>query len=207
MIREQLEARDIKDPRVLAAMAGVPRHEFVPADLVESAYEDCALPLRSGQTISQPYIVAYMTQALDLKGMERVLEVGTGSGYQAAVLAGIVPEIYTVEILAELSGQAASTLARLGYKNVHFRIGDGYAGWPEHAPYDRIIVTAAPERVPQPLIDQMQIGGRMIIPVGRIEQELAILDKGSDGIRRHSAIPVRFVPMTGKAQEEYRFPN
>jgi protein-L-isoaspartate(D-aspartate) O-methyltransferase len=204
MIREQLEARGIKDPRVLAAMAGVPRHEFVPADLVESAYEDCALPLRSGQTISQPYIVAYMTQALDLKGTERVLEVGTGSGYQAAVLAGIVSEVYTVEILAELNEQAASTLARLGYKNVYFRIVDGYAGWPEHAPYDRIIVTAAPERVPQPLIDQLKIGGRMIIPIGRIEQELAILDKDGDGITRRSSIPVRFVPMTGKAQEESR---
>jgi protein-L-isoaspartate(D-aspartate) O-methyltransferase len=157
--------------------------------------------LRMGQTISQPYIVGYMTQALDLKGTERVLEIGTGSGYQAAVLAEIVPEVYTIEILPELSEQAGSTLARLGYRNIHFRIGDGYAGWPEHAPYDRIIVTAAPEKVPQPLIDQLKIGGRMIIPIGRIDQELAVLDKDSTGITRRSTIPVRFVPMTGKAQE------
>ena len=201
MIREQLEARDIKDPRVLASMAKVPRHEFVPGDLIESAYDDCALPLRMGQTISQPYIVGYMTQALELKGTERVLEVGTGSGYQAAVLAEIVPEVYTIEILAELGEQAASTLERLGYRNIHFRIGDGYAGWLEHAPYDRIIVTAAPEKVPQPLIDQLKIGGRMIIPIGKTDQELAVLDKDNNGVTRRSTIPVRFVPMTGKAQE------
>jgi protein-L-isoaspartate(D-aspartate) O-methyltransferase len=201
MIREQLEARNVKDPRVLASMSKVPRHEFVPSNLIESAYDDCALPLKMGQTISQPYIVGYMTQALELKGTERVLEVGTGSGYQAAVLAEIVPEVYTIEILPELGEQAASTLARLGYRNIHFRIGDGYAGWPEHAPYDRIIVTAAPEKIPQPLIDQLKIGGRMIIPIGRMEQELEVLDKDSTGITRRSTIPVRFVPMTGKAQE------
>jgi protein-L-isoaspartate(D-aspartate) O-methyltransferase len=201
MIREQLEARDIKDSRVLASMAEVPRHEFVPGELIESAYDDSALPLRMGQTISQPYIVGYMTQALELKGRERVLEVGTGSGYQAAVLAEIVPEVYTIEILPELGGQAASTLERLGYRNIYFRIGDGYTGWPEHEPYDRIIVTAAPERVPQPLIDQLKIGGRMIIPIGRMEQELAVLEKESAGITRRFTIPVRFVPMTGKAQE------
>jgi protein-L-isoaspartate(D-aspartate) O-methyltransferase len=201
MIREQLEGRDVKDPRVLASMAKVPRHEFVPRDLIESAYDDCALPLRMGQTISQPYIVGYMTQALELKGTERVLEIGTGSGYQAAVLAEIVQEVYTIEILPELAEQAALTLAGLDYRNIHFRIGDGYAGWPEHAPYDRIIVTAAPEKVPQPLIDQLKIGGRMIIPIGRMDQELAILDKDSAGITRRSTIPVRFVPMTGKVQE------
>jgi protein-L-isoaspartate(D-aspartate) O-methyltransferase len=201
MIREQLEGRDVKDTRVLASMAKVLRHEFVPSDLIESAYDDCALPLSMGQTISQPYIVGYMTQALELKGTERVLEVGTGSGYQAAVLAEIVPEVYTIEILPELGAQAASTLTRLGYRNIHFRIGDGYTGWPEHAPYDRIMVTAAPEKVPQPLIDQLKIGGRMIIPIGRIEQELAVLEKDSAGITRRSTIPVRFVPMTGKAQE------
>jgi protein-L-isoaspartate(D-aspartate) O-methyltransferase len=200
MIREQLQARDIKDPRVLTSMAKAPRHEFVPADLIECSYDDCALPLRSGQTISQPYIVAYMTQALELVGTERVLEIGTGSGYQTAVLSELVLEVYTVEILAELSEQAASTLARLGCRGVHFRVGDGYAGWPEHAPYDRIVVTAAPERVPPPLIDQLKIGGRMIVPIGRAEQELAILDRESNGITRRSSIPVRFVPMTGIAQ-------
>ncbi len=202
MVREQLEARDIKDPRVLASMIQVPRHEFVPVDLIKSAYDDCALPLQLGQTISQPYIVGYMTQALELQGSERVLEVGTGSGYQAAVLAEIVQEVYTIEILPELSKHAAETLARLNYKNVHFRIGDGYAGWPEHAPYDRIIVTAAPERVPQPLIDQLKTGGRIIIPIGRMDQDLVILEKNSSGLSRRSTIPVRFVPMTGRAQDE-----
>jgi protein-L-isoaspartate(D-aspartate) O-methyltransferase len=201
MIREQLEARDVKDKLVLAAMMKVPRHEFVPGDLIDSAYDDCALPLRMGQTISQPYIVGYMTQALELRGTERVLEIGTGSGYQAAILAEIAAEVYTIEILPELGEQAAATLKRLGYKNIHFRIGDGYAGWLEHAPYDRIIVTAAPEKVPQPLSDQLKIGGRMIIPLGRMDQELTVLDKDSSGITRRSTIPVRFVPMTGKAQE------
>jgi protein-L-isoaspartate(D-aspartate) O-methyltransferase len=199
MIRDQLQGRDIRDSRVLASMGKVLRHEFVPADLVDSAYDDCALPIRSGQTISQPYIVAYMTQALELRGTERVLEIGTGSGYQAAVLAEIVPEVYTIEILPELGAHAAAVLSRLGYKNIHFRVGDGYAGWPEHAPFDRIIVTAAPEKIPQPLIDQLKVGGRMIIPVGRGEQDLMVLEKDDSGVTRHSTIPVRFVPMTGKA--------
>jgi protein-L-isoaspartate(D-aspartate) O-methyltransferase len=202
MIRNQLEARDIKDPRVLAAMVKVPRHEFVPVDWMESSYDDCALPIKMKQTISQPYIVGYMTQALELQGFERVLEVGTGSGYQTAVLAEIVQEVYTIEILPELSEQAASILTRLGYKNVHFLIGDGYNGWPEFAPYDRMIVTAAPEREPQPLIDQLKIGGRIIIPIGKIDQDLTIIEKVSSGMTRRSAIPVRFVPMTGRAQEE-----
>jgi protein-L-isoaspartate(D-aspartate) O-methyltransferase len=202
MVRNQLEARDIKDPRVLASMTKVPRHEFVPIELIESAYDDCPLPLKSGQTISQPYIVGYMTQALGLKGTEKVLEIGTGSGYQAAVLAEIVREVYTVEILPELSEQAVATLKKLGYSNVHFRVGDGYAGWAEHAPFDRIIVTAAPEEVPQPLIDQLKIGGRMIIPIGRMEQNLTVLEKENAGVTRRSTIPVRFVPMTGKAQEK-----
>lgn len=202
MVRHQIEAREITDPRVLAAMRKVPRHEFVPAELVDSAYEDGALPLKMGQTISQPYIVAYMTQALELTGTERVLEIGTGSGYQAAVLAEIVPEVYTIEIIPELQQHAAAVLARLGYKNVHFRVGDGYMGWPEQAPFDRIIVTAAPEEIPQPLIDQLKEGGRLVIPVGGWTQEITIVDKERTGITRRSTIPVRFVPMTGKAQED-----
>ena len=201
MVREQLQARDIVDPRVLEAMLKVPRHEFVPKDFVRSAYDDNALPLKLGQTISQPYIVAYMTQALGLKGTERVLEIGTGSGYQAAVLAEIVPEVYTIEILPELQEKASAVLAKLGYRNIHFRTGDGYMGWPEHAPFDSIIVTAAPEDVPQPLIDQLKEGGRLVIPVGVISQELMVITKEKDGITRRSTIPVRFVPMTGKAQE------
>jgi protein-L-isoaspartate(D-aspartate) O-methyltransferase len=199
MIRDQLQARDIEDPQVLAAMRKVPRHEFVPANYAESAYDDCALPIKLGQTISQPYIVAFMTQALELRGTERVLEIGTGSGYQAAVLAEIVPEVYTIEILPELQEQAAVVLAKLGYRNIHLRTGDGYMGWPEKAPFDRIIVTAAPEKVPQPLIDQLREGGCMIIPLGKFEQDLVVIRKEKSGITRRSTIPVRFVPMTGKA--------
>jgi protein-L-isoaspartate(D-aspartate) O-methyltransferase len=202
MIREQLESRGIKDARVLLSMSTVPRHEFVPQNLIDSSYDDCALPLRMGQTISQPYIVGYMTQALDLSGSERVLEIGTGSGYQAAILAEIVQEVYTVEILPALSEQAAAILSKLGYQNIHFRVGDGYAGWVEHAPYDRIIVTAAPEKAPQSLIDQLIIGGRMAIPVGRMDQDLTVLDKDISGVTRRSTIPVRFVPMTGNAPKE-----
>jgi protein-L-isoaspartate(D-aspartate) O-methyltransferase len=201
MVRDQLRARDVKDSRVLAAMLKVPRHEFVPRSIIGSAYEDSALPLMLGQTISQPYIVGYMTQALSLKGTERVLEIGTGSGYQAAILAEIVPEVYTIEIIPELTQHAKEILTRLGYKNIHFKIGDGYGGWPEFAPFDAIIVTAAPNHVPQPLIDQLKPGGRMIIPVGRFEQDLQLLEKGPSGVTRRSTIPVRFVPMTGKAQQ------
>ncbi len=201
MVHEQLQARDIKDPRVLAALLKVPRHEFVPRNVIASAYEDGALPLTYGQTISQPYIVAYMTQALHLKETERILEIGTGSGYQAAVLAEIVSEVFTIEIIPELMEQAKALLSRQGYKNIRFKTGDGYAGWPEFAPFDAIIVTAAPESVPQPLIDQLKPGGRMIIPVGRFEQDLVLVEKGLSGVTRHSTIPVRFVPMTGKAQQ------
>jgi protein-L-isoaspartate(D-aspartate) O-methyltransferase len=201
MVREQLEGRDITDARVLAAMRRVPRHEFVPKELMDAAYEDNALPLTQGQTISQPYIVAYMTQALDLRGTERVLEIGTGSGYQAAVLSELVPEVYTIEILPELQKQASAVLSKLGYKNIYFRVGDGYLGWPEQAPFDRIIVTAAPEEIPEPLVEQLKVGGRIVIPVGRMNQELTVLEKGKSGITLRSTIGVRFVPMTGKAQE------
>ncbi len=201
MVREQLAGRDIRDARVLEAMLKVPRHEFVPPDLADVAYEDGALPLTLGQTISQPYIVAFMTQALALQGNERVLEIGTGSGYQAAVLAEIVHEVYTIEILDELAKRAEGVIASLGYRNIHFRTGDGYLGWPEQAPFDCIIVTAAPDHLPQPLIDQLKTGGRMIIPVGRFDQELLLIEKHESGIIRRSTIPVRFVPMTGIAQE------
>lgn len=201
MVQQQLRGRDIEDERVLSAMLRVPRHEFVPPESVELAYSDGALALTLGQTISQPYIVAYMTQLLDLDGTERVLEVGTGSGYQTAVIAEIVKEVYTIEILPELQNRATVTLTKLGYRNIHLKVGDGYAGWPEHAPFDRIIVTAAPERVPQPLIDQLAEGGRMVIPVGGFDQELLVLTRDKSGITRRSSIPVRFVPMTGEAQE------
>ena len=201
MVREQLQGRDITDARVLGAMLKVPRHEFIPPEYRESAYSDNALPLKLGQTISQPYIVAYMTQALELRGTERVLEIGTGSGYQAAVLAEIVSEVYTIEILPELSAYAKSALDGLGYRNVQFLVGDGYMGWPEKAPFDRIIVTAAPESVPQPLIDQLKEGGRMIIPIGSMSQDLVIYEKTKSGITSRTTIPVRFVPMTGKARE------
>ena len=200
MVRDQLQGRDVKDPRVLSAMLKVPRHVFVPQNLIASAYDDTALPLLVGQTISQPYIVGYMTQALELKDGERVLEIGTGSGYQAAVLAEIAREVYTVEILPELAERAKTVLSALQYQNIHFKIGDGYQGWPEFAPFDGIIVTAAPDHVPQPLMDQLKPGGRLIIPVGSADQELLLIEKGEHGVTRRSMIPVRFVPMTGKAQ-------
>jgi protein-L-isoaspartate(D-aspartate) O-methyltransferase len=200
MVREQLQARDIRDEKVLAAMRKVPRHRFVPADLIPEAHGDGPLPIGGGQTISQPYIVAYMTQVLALRGSERVLEIGTGSGYQAAVLAEIVSEVFTIEIVPELAAGAKAILDQLGYRNVRFRTGDGYKGWPEAAPFDAVIVTAAPDHVPQPLVDQLKPGGRMIIPVGgRAEQELLLIEKTASGTTRRSTIPVRFVPMTGEA--------
>jgi protein-L-isoaspartate(D-aspartate) O-methyltransferase len=197
MVREQLEPRDIHDARVTGAMRRVPRERFVPAGVLDSAYEDGALPIGLGQTISQPFIVAYMTQALELRGPERVLEIGTGSGYQAAVLAEIAREVYTIEIVPELAERARGLLEALGYRNIRFRTGDGYRGWPEAAPFDRIMVTAAPEQVPQALVDQLAVGGRMIVPVGRDDQELVLLEKTASGVTRRSTIPVRFVPMTG----------
>jgi protein-L-isoaspartate(D-aspartate) O-methyltransferase len=202
MVSEQLQARDVKDTRVLAAMRKVPRHVFVPDALVDSAYDDNPLPLILGQTISQPYIVGYMTQAMELRGPERVLEIGTGSGYQAAVLAELASEVYTIEILPELAAKAQSTLDALGYRNIRIRCGDGYVGWPDAAPFDRILVTAAPDHVPQPLVDQLKPGGKMIIPVGSMDQDLVLIEKGPQGISRRSTIPVRFVPMTGQARRK-----
>jgi protein-L-isoaspartate(D-aspartate) O-methyltransferase len=204
MVREQLRARDITDERVLAAMLKVPRDRFVTREMLSSAYDDGALPLMLGQTISQPYIVAFMTQALKLKGDEKVLEIGTGSGYQAAVLAEVAREVYTVEIVPELTDYARAILHSLGYRNVFFRTGDGYEGWKEHAPFDAVIVTAAPDHVPPPLVEQLKPGGRMIIPIGRYEQDLVLIEKTASGVSRHSTIPVRFVPMTGKARNPNR---
>jgi protein-L-isoaspartate(D-aspartate) O-methyltransferase len=199
MVEQHLRGRDIADKRVLDAMLKIPRHEFVPPELRESSYEDGPLPVGLGQTISQPYIVAFMTQALQLRGTERVLEIGTGSGYQAAVLAEVAAQVYTIEILPELTQRARTILEAQGYRNIFFRTGDGYQGWPEEAPFDAIIVTAAPDHVPEPLVDQLKPGGRMILPVGRFEQELVIIEKTASGLRRRSSIPVRFVPMTGRA--------
>jgi protein-L-isoaspartate(D-aspartate) O-methyltransferase len=198
MVAQQIEAREVRDPRVLAAMRRVPRHLFVPPSLADEAYDDHPLPIGEGQTISQPYIVALMTELLGLKGGERVLEVGTGSGYQAAVLAETAGEVYSVEILEPLARSASATLAGLGYGGVHVRAGDGYLGWPEAAPFDAIVVTAAPDHIPQPLVDQLKPGGRLVIPVGVSYQELVVCTKTAAGITRRSVIPVRFVPMTGE---------
>jgi protein-L-isoaspartate(D-aspartate) O-methyltransferase len=196
MVAEQMVARDIKDPRVLAAMRKVPRHLFVPAEQQRLAYEDHPLPIGNDQTISQPYIVAYMTQSLEVKPEHKVLEIGTGSGYQAAVLAELVSQVYTIEIVKELADRATKSLADAGYKNVHVKHGDGYAGWPQVAPFDAIVVTAAPDHVPQPLIDQLAPGGRMIIPVGDYFQELRLIQRTDKGVVERSTIAVRFVPLT-----------
>ena len=201
MVEEQLKPRGIASEAVLRAMASVPRHEFVPESQLPLAYTDQPLPIGHGQTISQPYIVALMTEVLDLQPGESVLEIGTGSGYQAAVLAEITEKVYTIEILEPLATRAGETLGGLGYDKVQVRNGDGYRGWLEHAPFDAIIVTAAPDHVPQPLIDQLAIGGRMVIPVGTYYQELMLMMKDADGnLTREGVIPVRFVPMTGEIE-------
>jgi protein-L-isoaspartate(D-aspartate) O-methyltransferase len=203
MVQQQLMTRGVHEERVLAAMAKVPREEFVPPDSRAMSYEDGPLQIGSGQTISQPYIVAFMTEQLQPKTTDRVLEIGTGSGYQAAVLAELVAEVYTIEIIEPLAKTAEATLQRLGYKNVHVKVGDGYKGWPENAPFDAITVTCAPDHVPQPLNDQLKEGGRMIIPVGRgFEQELYLLEKQNGQLQRRAVLPVRFVPMTGEAEKK-----
>lgn len=201
MVQEQLRGsgRDITNAGVLQAMGTVPRHEFMPESVRAHAYHDFPLPIGYGQTISQPYIVAFMTGHLDPQPTDRVLEIGTGSGYQAAILSGLVQAVYSIEIVEPLAHRAAADLKRLGYTNVFVRAGDGYQGWPEAAPFDAIIVTCAPERVPQPLVDQLREGGRMIIPVGRIEdQDLYLLQKKRGQVERRAVLPVRFVPMTGQ---------
>jgi protein-L-isoaspartate(D-aspartate) O-methyltransferase len=198
MVDEQLKGRDIRDPRVLDAMRRVPRHLFVPAAARADAYGDHPLPIGYEQTISQPYIVAFMTEALEVQPQHKVLEIGTGSGYQAAVLAELASEVYTIEIIAPLATTAQRTLSELGYRKVHTRTGDGYAGWPEAAPFDRIIVTAAPPEVPPALIEQLEIGGLIAIPVGTNVQELRIMRRTRDGLVILKTLPVRFVPMVKK---------
>ena len=202
MVETQIVARGVRDPRVLAAMRKVPRHLFVDPSQRSQAYEDHPLPIPGNQTISQPYIVALMTELLELQPNERVLEIGTGSGYQSAVLGELAKEVYTIEIVPELARSAAARLKELHYDNVVVREGDGYRGWPEHAPFDAIIVTAAPERIPQPLIEQLAPGGVMVIPVGGFFQELKVFRKSADGrVTEKDILPVRFVPMTGEAEK------
>ena len=196
MVEKQIELRDVTHPATLAALRKVPRHLFVPAELRSQAYNDHPLPIGHGQTISQPYIVACMTEQIALTRETRVLEIGTGSGYQAAVLAEICAEVFTIEIIPELATQAVTVLRQLGYKNVHTRTGDGWKGWPEAAPFDAIIVTAAADTIPPPLLDQLKEGGRMIIPIGPESgaQELVLVTKRNGKISTRPLIPVRFVP-------------
>ena len=200
MVRNQLVAGGIRNPEVLQAMMEVPRHEFVPASLRSYAYADGPLPIGHGQTISQPFIVAFMTQALELTKQQSVLEVGTGSGYQAAILGKLAKEVYSIEIVPPLAESATGVLSRLGFENVHVRLGDGYLGWPERAPFDAIIVTCAPDHVPDPLISQLKEGGRLVIPVGEAGgiQQLVLLRKRNGQVSKEKMLDVRFVPMTGE---------
>lgn len=198
MVDTQIRARDVQDAAVLQAMRRVPRHLFVPDDMRPYAYDDRPLPIGRGQTISQPYIVGYMTQALQLQPSHKVLEIGTGSGYQAAVLAELVKQVYSIEIVPDLAEGARRALAQAGYKNVEVRSGNGYLGWPERAPFDRIIVTAAPPEIPQALIEQLAVGGVMVVPVGTAYQELVIITKTPGGVTQKRTIEVRFVPMVSK---------
>ena len=200
MVEKQIVARGVKDSRVLHALRTVPRHLFVPPAEATRAYEDRPLPIGSGQTISQPYVVALMTEQLRLSGRERVLEIGTGSGYQTAVLASLAARVFSIEIRPELAASAAERLEKLGFRNVEVRAADGYRGWPEQGPFDAILVTAAPERIPQPLLDQLSPGGRMVIPVGGFYQELKVIEKTATGIIETSVLPVRFVPFVGEAE-------
>jgi protein-L-isoaspartate(D-aspartate) O-methyltransferase len=195
---EHIRANGIRSQAVLDAMSEVPRHRFVPAAQADFAYENRPLPIGHGQTISQPFIVAYMTEAAEVSPGEKVLEIGTGSGYQAAVLSRLAGEVYSVEIIPALAGGARALLRDLGYENVRVRAGNGYKGWAEHAPFDAVVVTAAPEQVPQALVDQLAVGGKMVIPVGSDEQEMVVITKTAAGVVERRTIPVRFVPMTGK---------
>jgi len=205
MVAEQIEHRGISDPAVLGALSRVPRHLFVPAGVRPESYADSPLPIGYAQTISQPYIVALMSSLLGVKSGDRVLEIGTGSGYQAAVLAELGTQVWTIEIVAPLGERAEHTLKDLGYESVHVRIGDGYQGWPDQAPFDAIIVTAAPPQVPQPLLDQLKPGGRIVVPVGGVYQDLRVLTKHADGgFDERTVLPVLFVPMTGEAQRDAR---
>jgi protein-L-isoaspartate(D-aspartate) O-methyltransferase len=200
MVREQIERRGIKDPRVLEAMRRVPREAFVPESMRSQAYQDGPLPIGEGQTISQPYIVAVMSAAARVGPGDRVLEIGTGSGYQAAVLAAIGATVFSVEIRADLAERARRTLVETGYAGVHVKIGDGYRGWPEEGPFDAILVTAAPDAIPDPLLAQLKVGGRLVVPIGSGTQELVRVTRTAAGFDRENLLPVRFVPMTGEAE-------
>jgi protein-L-isoaspartate(D-aspartate) O-methyltransferase len=204
MVEEQLKPRGIHDERVLAAMAKVPREAFIPENLRNKSYWDNALLIGHDQTISQPFIVAFMTEQLRPQPTDRVLEIGTGTGYQTAILAELVKEVYTIEIIEPLAKDASARLARLGYNNAHVKIGDGYQGWPEVAPFDAIIVTCAPDKVPEPLAQQLKEGGRMIIPVGSgmMDQQLYLLEKKDGELAQRAILPVRFVPMAGEAAKK-----
>lgn len=203
MVSENIEREGIRDPRVLEAMRTVPRHEFVKPGMMREAYHDTALPIGHQQTISPPFVVAYMTQTIEPKETERVLEIGTGSGYQAAVLSGLVQEVYTIEIVEPLGKEAEKRLTKLGYKNVHCKVGDGYLGWPEHAPFDKIIVTCSPEDIPKPLVEQLREGGKLLIPLGeRYQQTFHLLEKKDGKLEKTKLIPTLFVPMTGKSEEQ-----
>ena len=202
MVETQIKARGIKDPRVLSAMLKVQRHLFVPKEEQASAYADQPLPIGKGQTISQPYIVALMTELLELRGQEKILEVGTGSGYQAAILGELAKEVYTIEIVESLAADAKTLLLELGYQNIRVRAGDGYLGWPEASPFDAIIVTAAPDHIPQPLLDQLKEGGRMVLPIGTYSQTLKKITKRSGKIEASDVVPVVFVPMTGEGVKQ-----
>ena len=195
MVERQIRARGIQNKAVLAAMAKVPRHRFVPQNAVDVAYADSALSIGHNQTISQPFIVAYMSEALAVGPEHRVLEIGTGSGYQAAVLAELVKEVFTIEIVPELADRARGVLKELGYRNINVRTGDGYKGWPEAQPFDGIIVTAAPDHVPEPLVQQLAPGARMVIPVGRESQKLIVITRTPEGVVRQETLDVRFVPL------------
>lgn len=195
MVESQIKARGIKDPRVLDAMLKVRRHLFVPSHISHLAYEDYPLSIGEGQTISQPYIVALMTELLSLKGTEKILEIGTGSGYQAAILAELAGEVYTIEIFESLARQSEGLLKELHYKNIRVKFGDGFLGWPERSPFDGIIVTCAPEKIPPPLLEQLAEGGRLVIPVGKYRQDLKFMRKIKNRIKEEDVIPVRFVPM------------
>ncbi len=198
MVETQIKARGVKDPRVVSAMLKVERHLFVPKDLQSSAYSDQPLPIGEGQTISQPYIVGFMTALLELKGHEKVLEIGTGSGYQAAILGELAKEVYTIEIIESLARSARKRLEALGYRNIAVRAGDGYLGWPEAAPFDGIIVTCAPDHIPVPLIEQLKEGGRLVAPVGGLSQSLKKIVKRAGKFETTDSLPVIFVPMTGE---------
>src|SRR5436190_15435502 len=203
MVKEQVVMRGVMTDRILAALGKVPREEFVPAEYRAESYSDQPLPIGYDQTISQPFIVALMTEELRPQRTDRVLEIGTGSGYQAAILAELVAEVYSIEIVEPLAKGAETTLQRLGYKNVHVKIGDGYKGWPEAGPFDAIIVTCAPDKVPQPLVDQLKDDGRMVIPVGdRFAQQLYLLEKKNGQLKQSATLPVRFVPMTSEAEKK-----